>query len=286
MAKVTLEEARKAVRAGLDAAREQGVGDGDRGRRLRRAARRLRARRRRRPGSCRRSHGARHGRRPPSASRAATASRRGPNGRSSRRASSASVTTSSARAAGSDHPRRRGARRDRRQRRAAGAGSGRGRGRGRGHRHIVSARQGRAPSGPAVSSRACAASGHPLAAQAGVDALAAGGSSVDAALTAAFARVGRQRAALRARGRPPPPARDGRRGGRLRRLVAHSARAATRRPSSTSSGPRATVGPGRAPRGRAGVERRGPVAVVHAVRGGDRGGWGPRGDRVDGPLAR
>ena len=52
----------------------------------------------------------------------------------------------------------------------------------------MSPRQGRAPSGPAVSSRACAASGHPLAAQAGVDALAAGGSSVDAALTAAFAQ--------------------------------------------------------------------------------------------------
>jgi gamma-glutamyltranspeptidase/glutathione hydrolase len=50
----------------------------------------------------------------------------------------------------------------------------------------VSLSQGRPPGEPAVTGRACVASGHPLAAQAGVDALAAGGSSVDAALTSAF----------------------------------------------------------------------------------------------------
>lgn len=48
--------------------------------------------------------------------------------------------------------------------------------------------QGRGPSEPAVTGRACVASGHPLAAQAGVDALAAGGSAVDAALSSAFAQ--------------------------------------------------------------------------------------------------
>jgi gamma-glutamyltranspeptidase/glutathione hydrolase len=52
----------------------------------------------------------------------------------------------------------------------------------------VSPGPGRAPREPAITGRACAASGHPVAAQAAVETLAAGGSSVDAALAAAFAQ--------------------------------------------------------------------------------------------------